>query len=230
MELVLDPLDCEPFYHEYGPSCKDKKLVFASWKLPVIGINGTEGNLKFYITMGNDPLLLGNHVVALSNLLGSENIIDIPPNTLGISNERLVLPTYTVGEDLELRTYLHIVPSRCSQLSTFFSSIASFNSTQIESDDDIGQEHSKLHNAKHARMFAVKLHSFTHLTPKDMKMVCKRAGILTSILGQALESVYEKCTSCKIVVSAPGRGHGKEIAMTLRGSMTHGGTTCTMVN
>ena len=198
IELTLDHLDCEPFYHGYGPACNDKKLAFASWSLPVVGINGTEGSLKFYITKGSDPLLLGNHVISKSNLLGSENLIDIPPKALGSSSKRLILPTYTVGEDLEVRTYLHIVPSRSSEFSTYFKSISSYNSTQLE-DDETGEELNRRYgNSKHARMFAVRLHSFTHLNPRDMKKVCKRAGILTSVLSQAIDDVYSKCTSCKM--------------------------------
>ena len=165
----------------------------------VVGLNGSQGSIPFYITEDDDPLLVGNNIVSKSNLLGAENIIDIPPNTADISKSRLGLPTYTVGEDFESRTFLHLVPSRLSQLSTYFASISSFNATQFEAndgEDDVGE--SRFHNSKHARMFAVKLHTFAHLTPRDIKTICKRAGILTSILSQALDSVYEKCVSCKM--------------------------------
>jgi len=168
----------------------------ALWKLPVVDFYGNKAEIPFYITEGDGPLLLGNEVISSSNLLGEENLLVIPKGVQGISTTTLSLPTYTTSEDHSLRTRLHIVPCVTSHMKTFFSSARSFHSTLL-SNDQTKHSASRYHDAKYARMFAVRLHTFTHLTTRDMKEICTRAKILTPVLAQALEAVFDKCTSCK---------------------------------
>jgi len=40
IDFVIHPSDRDPFYHGYGPACRDKKLAFALWKLPVVDFYG----------------------------------------------------------------------------------------------------------------------------------------------------------------------------------------------
>jgi len=49
IEFVIEPSDRDPFYHGYGPACRDKKLVFALWKLPVVDFYGNKA-VKFLST------------------------------------------------------------------------------------------------------------------------------------------------------------------------------------
>ena len=51
--------------------------------------------------------------------------------------------------------------------------------------------------AKTAKAFATRLHVYTHMTVANMEELCKKAGILTPVLRQALQASYNKCLSCK---------------------------------
>jgi len=195
IDLELLSLDCSPFYHGYGPSCSDKKLVFAIWKLPVQDLHGYKASFPFYFTEGSGPLLLGNEILSHSNLLCSENLLAIPHGVCNTFRHEIILPTYTAGCDSSLRTHLHIVPASISALGTFFASVRSFRSSLFSVGNE--NDNSTFNDSKYARMFAVRLHIFTHLTPNDMKKICERAKILTPVLSQALESAFSKCTSCK---------------------------------
>ena len=189
--FLLSPLDCEPFYHGYGPSCADKRLVIAIWELPVTDVYGQKGKIPFYITDGNGPILLENNVISKSDLLGNDQMLVIKANTLEEGSPKLCLPTFSAGEAHSLRTYLHVVPENSKQFSSFFMS------TSLLGEIDKKDDSSKFSDQRYARQFAVRLHTFTHFSPKDMKQLCRRAGILTPTLSQSLDSVYEDCTTCK---------------------------------
>jgi len=200
IDLEPLPLDCSPFHHGYGPSCSDKKLVFAIWKLPLQDLHGYKASFPFYFTEGSGPLLLGNEILSHSNLLGSENLLAIPHIVWNTSKNEIILPTYTAECDSSLRTHLHIVPASISALGTFFTSVRSFRSPLFSvgnKNDNSMFNDSTFNDSKYARMFAVRLHTFTHLTPNDMKKIFKRAKILTPLLSKAVESAFSKCTACK---------------------------------
>ena len=122
VELKLDELDCEPFFHGYGPSCADKSLVFAIWKIPVTNLLETSFFIPFYVCEGNGPLLFGNLVYHLRKYSGETQTVSIPPNVGGMSEKHLLLPTYTYGEENKLRTMLNLVPSTYRSIKYFFSS------------------------------------------------------------------------------------------------------------
>lgn len=189
IQLKLEKLDCEPFYHCFGDKCVDGNLVFARWMLPIKDLNGNDCNIPFYIVKGNGPILLGNSVLGESNLLGSENLLVVPPKVGNLSNKELVFPVFKTYQDsVPIRTFLHVVPSQTKELETFLSSIRTFASTMKSTDFTQG---------KQAQEFATRFHLYTHLHPNDMDIICTRAGILTSVLKQALCKAYNKCTSCK---------------------------------
>ena len=53
------------------------------------------------------------------------------------------MPTNTIGEDFEMGTYLHILPSRHAHLSTFFYSVGCYQTTQFELGHHIGFRYRK---------------------------------------------------------------------------------------
>ena len=191
--LVLEPLDSEPFYHGYGPRCKEKKVTVATWHLPVIDLLGHKATIQFHIVREDDPLLLGNNIMSVSTLVGAENSLLIPENVIAPVN--ISLPTYTTGKPNCLRTMLHVVQAQSAQLQTLLSSS---NSASIaHSPVGRSQVSSQKRQAEAAMVLAVRIHTFTHLTAKDMKEICNRAGVLNPTLSQALDLVVHKCTSCK---------------------------------
>ena len=117
----LHELDCEPFFHGYGPSCSDKNLVFAVWNLQITDIYGEDVDLPFYICEGDGPLLLGNHLVHKSMLDGLKNLLIIPPNVAKLSKKRIAFSTYTVGDPGSLYTYLNVVPAYYTSIKSLFS-------------------------------------------------------------------------------------------------------------
>ena len=191
--LVLEPLDSEPFYHGYGPQCKEKKVIVATWHLPVTDLLCHKATIQFHIVRGDDPLLLVNDVISVSTLVGAENLLLIPENV--VAPVKISLPTYTTGNPNCLRTMLHVVPAQSVQFKTLLSSS---NSASIaHSSVGRSQVSSQKRQAKAARVLAVRLHTFTHLKAKDRKEICNRAGVLNPTLSQALDLVVHKFTSCK---------------------------------
>ena len=193
MAFTLEPLDSEPFYHGYGPRCKEKKVTVATWNLPVTDLRGRKAAIQFHIVKGDDPLLLGNNIISVSALVGAENLLLIPEGV--VAPVKISLPTYTTGESNCLRTMLHIVPAQSVHLKTLLSSSNSASDTH--SPLRRSQTSSQKKQAKAARVLAVRLHTFMHLTARDMKEICNRAGVLNPILSQSLELVAQKYTSCK---------------------------------
>ena len=189
IQLVLKPLDFEPFYHGFGKNCADPKLVFARWLLPLKYLNGIECELPFYIVKGDGPILIGNCIIAHCNLVGSENLLVIPKNVGDIKNNELLFATvHTYVDGEPSRTYLHVVPCHSEQLSSYFSSLSSFTSSLKDN---------RYRQGKEAHKFAIRFHMYTHLCPDDMSLVCKRAGILSPVLHQSLVKAFNKCTICK---------------------------------
>ena len=189
IKSVLEPLETEPFYHGYGPQCKEKKVTVATWNLPLTDLLGQKAAIRFHMGKGDDPLLLGNNFISASTLVGAENLLVIPKNV--VAPVKISLPTYTTGESNCLRIMLHFVPAQSIQLKRLLSSSA------VQSPVKRSPASSQRKQAKAARVLSVKLHTFTHLTAKDMKMICSRSGVLNPILSQALELVVQNCTSCK---------------------------------
>ena len=189
IQLVLEPLETEPFYHGYGPKCKEKKVTVATWNLPLTDLLGQKAVIRFHIVKGDDPLFLGNNVISVSTLVGVDNLLLITENV--VAPVKISLPTYTAGESNCLRTMLHVVPAQSTQLKTLLSSSA------VHSPVKRIPAPSHRKQVKAARVLAVKLHTYTHLTARDVKMICSRAGVLNPILSQELELVVQKCTSCK---------------------------------
>ena len=189
MEISLEPLDCEPFYHGYGPECANSHLVFARWVLPLVDLRGNKLGIYFYVTKSDGILLLGNDFLSNSNILGSDNILVYFSEGKEVFER--VLPTYTTSD---LRTYLHVVPSQTESFETFFSSYKSSQVTYFSSQSF----RNKMSRGKQAKDFATRLHIYTHMSVEDMTEICKRAGILTPILKQALKNAFDKCGSCKL--------------------------------
>ena len=164
------------------------QVTVATWNLPLTDLLGHKAAIMFHIVKGDDALSLGNNVISVSTLVGADNLLLIPENV--VAPVKISLPTYPTGESNCLRTMLHVVPAQSTQLKTLLSSSA-VHSPVGSPAPSLGKQ------AKAARVLAVKLHTFTHLTARDMKMICSRAGVLNPILSQALELVVQKCTSCK---------------------------------
>ena len=182
-------MDCSPFYHGYGENCSDAERTIGTWKLPVTDHAGKVVHIRFYVTPGKGILLLGNEICHRSNILGPKNIIETPPGVL--SNGRHILQTYSepVGpkKSNAMRTYLLVLPVKMGQFKTFLSN-------SLDSEDTVQPNPTEKQKAKR---FAVKLHSFSHLSVEDMKTICNRAGVLTREIEAALAEAFEKCTSCK---------------------------------
>ena len=89
--FLVEPLDCTPFYHEYGSHFSYAKLINGIWRLPVKAINGFEAKFPFYMVPGEGVLLFGNEIHHKSILHGPENLMVIPPGVGWIANEELVL-------------------------------------------------------------------------------------------------------------------------------------------
>ena len=174
IQLQLQKLDCEPFYHCFGNNCVEGNLVSAKWVLPLKDLNGTSCEIPFYVVKGNGPMLVGNNILADSNLSGQDNLLVIPPQVGTISSVELLFPIFKTYQDAShSRTFLHVVPSQLRSLSTFFSSIQSFTSSLRTRDFTKG---------KQAEAFPIRFQMYTHFHPNDMDIICKRAGILTPIL------------------------------------------------
>ena len=181
IKLLLEPLETEPFYHGYGPMFKGKKVTVATWNLQLTDLLGQKAAIRFHIVKGDDPLFVGNNVISVSTLVGADNLLLIPENV--VAPVKISLPTYNTGESNCLRTMLHVVPAQSIQLKTLLSSSA------VHSSVKRSPAPSQRKQAKAVRVLAVKLHTFTLLTAKDVKMICSRAGVLKLILSQALELV-----------------------------------------
>ena len=192
IDMELKPLDCTPFYHGYGENCSDAHIVFAIWELPVSDLYGTELRIPFYVTHGDGVLLLGNNVMSKCDLLGSENILIIPPKLLSSSPKQIYLPVYTTSS---LRSYLNVVPSRVQAVHSFFTS-SSHVVSQFSPQKNRSRSLPNLSKSAVAKRFAARLHKFTHMTAKDMTTLCSRAGVLNPVLRQALKTAPEKCVSC----------------------------------
>lgn len=67
------PLDCDPFFHDYGIARSEAELLIAMWGMPVTDMYGTEIKIPFYLTKGNSFWLFGNEILHKSRLLGPEN-------------------------------------------------------------------------------------------------------------------------------------------------------------
>ena len=89
----LRKLDCKSFFHGYGMHCSEAEIVFAIWDLPVSYLNGNNILIPFYVTHGSGVLLIGNHLLHQSKMLGNENLLCIPPGVCNLSNSQLVFET-----------------------------------------------------------------------------------------------------------------------------------------
>lgn len=193
-KFVLEPLETEPFYHGYGTQCKDKKVTVATRNLQMTHLLGQKAAIQFHMVKGDDPLLLGNNVISVSTLVGAENLLLIPKNVVAPVN--ISLPTYTIWRVQLSSDY---APCRTGtklplQDASLFINLCFRRSLPHQTGSGPRRRGKQ---SKAARVIAVKLHTFTHLTAKDMNIICSRAGGLDPFLFQALELVVQKCTSRK---------------------------------
>jgi hypothetical protein len=188
----LSALDCAPFYHGYGEACSDARLTIGIWNLPLVDLNGVEFRIPFYVFLGSGPLLLGNSVLRNSRIDGPKHLLIITEKA-GLSTTPLILQTYTTDT---LRTRLHVIPCRTDHMCTFFQSVSSFTASTYS-------HRSKPSNARDCRQFAFRLHGATHLSLADMRTLCKRSGVWTPGLDQALSNAVSICQSCQLT----GRPH-----------------------
>ena len=181
-------MDCEPFLHGYGKDCGDAEVTIGIWDLPVTDMSGTEAKIPFYVTRGDGFLLLGNEILHCSYQLGLENILVVPKGVRDLSSRRLTFKTYTeptMSSDRDaVRTFLLVVPSKTSSFATFFSAEVSFAS-RVPSAATMNE---RFRYGKIAGRFANKLHRYSHLSYQDMVTLCRRGGLVTPILKQALKS------------------------------------------
>ena len=181
----------------YGMHCSEAELTIAVWDMPVKDVSGQEAKIPFYLTLGNGFLLLGNEILHQSRLLGPADLLVIPAGVRGISRTELSLQTYSEPVSLDDKdsriTYLFIVPSKTSTFKSYFATYR----TLFSNNDRSALKRAKFSDGRVARGFAVQLHGFSHLSLQDVLTLCKRGGVLTPILRQALDTVVTKCTSCK---------------------------------
>ena len=171
LDFELEPLDCAPFYHGYGENCSDAKLTIGILRLPLEDPKGNKVKIPFYITKGDGALLLGNSILKNASILGSENIVKLPPGSVPNLHTFASIPTYTT-KDEELRTHLHVVTSQLSQFKSYISS-----TKHVLEEEGRGEATRIL--GRSAKDFGTKLHMYTHMTPRDMGTLCERAGIMT---------------------------------------------------
>ena len=194
IDFELEPLDCEPFYHGYGENCSDAKLTIGVWQLPLVDLNGNKMDIPFYNTKGSGILLLGNELLSKSDILNTQNRMRTPPGTVkGLASEVHLL-LYTT-KDAEVRAHLHVIPCRVPNFRDYFSSFRSLYGS--DRTQHPSRKESPRFMGKSAMAFARKLHMYSHLPLRDMKLLCKRGRILQPVLKQALRRVIEKCSSCK---------------------------------
>jgi hypothetical protein len=91
---------------------------------------------------------------------------------------------------------LHVIPGRTDHLHTFFQSVSSFKTSAYS-------HRSKPSNSRDCRNFAFRMHGATHLSFADMRLLCKRSGVWTPGLDQALYNAVSICHSCQLT----GRPH-----------------------
>ncbi len=98
-------------------------------------------------------------------------------------------PTYPLRRN---RTHILVVPSQETSMqcysSTVRSLLASVNRSIEPANFSVG---------RYCKWFAYKLHAVTHYQLPDMLYICKKAGILTPPLCQALKDLLDKRTICK---------------------------------
>lgn len=197
LQFELRDLDCQPFLHGYGKKCSDAEVTIGIWDMPITDLSGNSVTIPLYITNGEGFLLIGNEIVHQSYNLGPKNLLIVPPNVREISSNELTFATYNENlfdSDKEIvRTYLHVVPTKTSSFKSYFSSLRTL-ATVRKNDVAFNQ---KFANGKIAKRFANKLHGFTHFHVDDMILICQRAGVLNPVLRQALNSAFDKCTSCR---------------------------------
>jgi hypothetical protein len=189
ISLHLGDLDCKPFFHHYGEECSNAKLVFAIWKLPLVDLNGVSFSLPFYVVQGPEPLLIGNSILCFSEVNGPQNLLIIgPESNLTTEPYHLTMQTYTTSS---LRTYLHLIPCRTDQMTTFFSSVSSFLTSSLSTLV-------KVSNARDSKRLALRLHGATHLSLQYMETLCKRSKAWTPILQQCLANSVSSCVGCQM--------------------------------
>ena len=160
-------------------------------------LSGSEVRIPFYITQGNGLLLLGNEIIHRSYQLGPENLLVIPKRVRGLSEKQFTFQTYTEptqsGEPNAVHSHLLVVPSKTASFATYFSVELSLTSVQ----SPVSTHKKRFQYGKIAQRFANKLHGYYHLSLPDMTTLCRRGGVMTPVLKQALEKDAKKCTSCK---------------------------------
>ena len=191
IDFKLEPLDCDPFLHGYGEECSDARPTIGVWRMTVTDRNRRTVSIPFYVVTGSGVLLLGNEICRRSNFLGTKNLIQVPKGLLSSSEHFLNTYSEPVGPrgTKGFRTYLSVIPSKVDH----FRSYLSFCSFKTAHEALKG----KFNTEEGAKRFATKLHTYSHLRVEEMRELCKRAGVYTKKLDDALKLAVEKCSSCK---------------------------------
>lgn len=95
IDFLPKPLNCASFLRGYGQNCSDVSLKIEIWRLPHRESHGKEFYLPFYVTEGRSLMFLDNDLLHKSDQLEKMNIIRIPAGSMSLSEEELILKTYT---------------------------------------------------------------------------------------------------------------------------------------
>lgn len=80
-QFELRPLDCDPFFHDYGRKYSEAEITIEILELPFTDIIGKKVIITFYTTDRDGFLSLGNEIQHQSTQDGQEDPLIILPNT-----------------------------------------------------------------------------------------------------------------------------------------------------
>lgn len=96
VELDLELLAFEPFYHRYSEKFGYTKLTFFIWRLLLGDLKGNKVGIPFYVTKGDGHLLLGNCILENSGLINYQTtrVLIITFCVFKGLDRKIVLPIY----------------------------------------------------------------------------------------------------------------------------------------
>ena len=194
LHFTLEALDCPPFEHSFGPDGSHRSTSIGIWRLPLTSLEEHLITIPFYVL--DDPTqrpTLGNSLLSHCVIDSVHNRLLVYPSS-GICSRTVTLPLYHHFEGQDKRT----------SLSVFVTSRAVFQSFAVTSRD--------WSNKNACKLFAGRLHMFTHWSARDMIQYMRRASISSPELAKAFRVIEERCTSCKL--SRPRARPSSKISMT----------------
>ena len=164
-------------------------MITCSWTLTVRDTTGKPTALTFDLVSGQSPLIIGMDIRAHCETFNRDAQKYIRMKR-PMDVQKRVLFTYLVSSDRRLR--LDIAPHPQSVVGTLLGNIQS----------------------SHKRtpgIFRRRIHLYIHASEREMKELCRGAGMMTAELGKAIEEV---CAACEVCAKNGAPKHSRKVSLT----------------